>query len=81
MGFLYHFFMIRNTKTFIVKVPKREMAYFNFLLESHEGLGISRTIDPTEGILEVYVPEELEETFVEFLEGLKDEMELHWSKP
>ncbi len=72
--------MIRNTKTFMVKVPKKEIAYFNFLLESYEGLGISRTINPKEGILEVYVPEELEKDFLDFLEGLKGEMELEWSK-
>jgi len=64
----------------MVKVPKKKIAFFNFLLESYEGLGISRTIDPKEGILEVYVPEELEKDFLDFLERLKGEMELEWSR-
>ncbi len=70
----------RDTLIYRVKVPKEEMAFFNFLLESYEGLASSRTVDASRGEMELYVPVELEGEFVAFLEGLKEELPLEWSK-
>lgn len=67
---------MRDTVSVVVKVPPREIAYFNFLLESYEGLASVSTIDPREGILELHVPPELLDDLGEFLKGLKGEMPL-----
>ena len=63
-----------------VQVPRREIAYFNFLLESYEGLASVRTIDPQQGILELMVPPELKEELLSLLEAMKEEMELRCSE-
>lgn len=68
----------RDTLIYLVKIPREEIAYFNFLLESYEGLASSRTVDASRGIMELYVPAELEGEFLEFLKGL--DLSLEWSK-
>jgi len=67
---------VRDTLRLRVQVPRREIAYFNFLLESYEGLASVRTIDPQQGILELMVPPELKEELLSLLEAMKEEMEL-----
>jgi len=71
---------VRDTLTLRVQVPRREIAYFNFLLESYEGLASVRTIDPQQGILELMVPPELKEELLSLLEAMKEEMELRCSE-
>jgi len=71
---------VRDTLRLRVQVPRREIAYFNFLLESYEGLASVRTIDPQQGILELMVPPELKEELLSLLEAMKEEMELRCSE-
>ncbi|RLA97427.1 MAG: DUF4911 domain-containing protein [Deltaproteobacteria bacterium] len=71
---------MRDTLRLRVQVPRREIAYFNFLLESYEGLASVRTIDPQQGILELMVPPELKEELLSLLEAMKEEMELRCSE-
>ncbi len=71
---------MRDTLRLRVQVPRREIAYFNFLLESYEGLASVRTIDPQEGTLELMVPPELKEELLSLLEAMKEEMELRCSE-
>jgi len=52
----------------------RDIAYMKFILESYEGLGVLRTIDPRSGIVEVMVPPGLEKDMEMILEGLGDEI-------
>lgn len=59
---------------------KEEIAFFNFILESYEGLGVSTILNPEEGLLRLEVPHGLEGEALEFLEGLKGEVDLEWSK-
>lgn len=66
----------RDTVTVLVRVPRREIAYFNFLLESYEGLASVSTLDPKEGVLELQVPPELMDELKAFLSGLKEEIPL-----
>jgi hypothetical protein len=47
-----------------------------FVLESYEGLGVLRTIDPWGGIVEVMVPPGLEKDMEMLLEGLRDEISI-----
>lgn len=72
--------MGRDAVVFSVRLPKEEIAYFTFILESYEGLGTPKTVDPQAGLMEIYVPPELEEEAVEFLEGMKGEIPLEWSR-
>lgn len=77
---LYSFAMERNV-VFLVRLRKKdEIAFFNFILESYEGLGVSTILDPEEGLLRLEVPGGLEEEAHEFLQGLKEEIDLEWSK-
>lgn len=72
--------MGKDTIVFLVKVPREEIAYFTFILESYEGLGTPKTVDASEGLIELHVPPELEGDALEFLENLKGEIPLEWSK-
>ena len=63
-----------DTTRWYFKVKRRDIAYMKFILESYEGLGVLRTIDPRSGIVEVMVPPGLEEDLEMVLEGLGDEI-------
>jgi len=67
---------LRDTLKVLIRIPRQEIAYFNFLLESYEGLASVRTLEAKEGIMELHVPPELLEELRRFLEGLKEEMDL-----
>ncbi len=72
---------MEKTVVFLVRLRKKDdIAFFNFILESYEGLGVSTILDPKEGLVKLEVPEGLEEEAREFLMGLKGEMDLEWSK-
>ncbi len=58
------------------KINSRDIAYMKFVLESYEGLGVLRTIDPKNGIVEVMVPPGLERDMEMVLEGLGEEIPL-----
>ena len=53
---------------------RRDIAYLKFILESYEGLGVLRTVDPRSGIVEVMVPPGMERDMEMVLEGLGDEI-------
>lgn len=72
--------MGRDAVVFLVRLPREEIAYFTFVLESYEGLGTPRTIDPQGALVELHVPPELEEEAVEFLEGMRGEIPLEYSR-
>lgn len=72
---------VKETTVFLVRLRRKyDIAFFNFTLESYEGLGISTVLDPEKGLLKLEVPKGLEEEAVDFLEGLKGELDLEWSK-
>jgi hypothetical protein len=56
------------------KINSRDIAYMKFVLESYEGLGMLRTIDPKSGIVEVMVPPGLEKDMEMVLDGLGEEI-------
>jgi hypothetical protein len=59
-----------DTVEWYFRIRRRDIAYLKFILESYEGLGVLRTIDPREGIVEVMVPPGLEKDMEMVLEGL-----------
>jgi len=63
-----------DTTSWYFKIKPSDIAYMKFILESYEGLGVLRTIDPRNGIVEVMVPPGLEEDSEMVLEGLRDEI-------
>ena len=65
-----------DTVQWYFKINRRDIAYMKFILESYEGLGVLRTIDPRSGIVEVMVPPGLEKDMEMVLEGLGDEISI-----
>ncbi len=65
-----------DTVQWYFKVNREDIAYLKFVLESYEGLGVLRTVDPRSGIVEVMVPPGLEEDMEMVLEGLRDEISI-----
>ena len=65
-----------DTLRLLIQLPRSEIAYFNFLLESYEGLASVRTLDPQRGILELMVPEGCLSETKKLLEALKEEIGL-----
>jgi hypothetical protein len=65
-----------DTVQWYFRVNREDIAYLKFVLESYEGLGVLRTVDPRSGIVEVMVPPGLEEDMEMVLEGLRDEISI-----
>ena len=63
-----------DTVQWYFRIPSRDIAYMKFILESYEGLGVLRTIDPRNGIVELMVPPGLEKDLEMILEGLGEEI-------
>jgi hypothetical protein len=65
-----------DTVQWYFRVNRKDIAYMKFVLESYEGLGVFRTVDPGSGIVEVMVPPGLEKDMEMVLEGLRDEISM-----
>lgn len=65
-----------DTVQWYFRVNREDIAYMKFVLESYEGLGVLRTVDPRGGIVEVMVPPGLEEDMEMVLKGLRDEISI-----
>ena len=63
-----------DTVQWYFRIPSRDIAYMKFILESYEGLGVLRTIDPRNGIVELMVPPGLEKDLEMVLDGLGEEI-------
>ncbi|MCD6385282.1 DUF4911 domain-containing protein, partial [Candidatus Sumerlaeota bacterium] len=59
-----------------LRLPKEEICYFNGTIEAYEGLGVVRTIDEKQGVVEVWVPVEQREDFDSVLRALQQEIEI-----
>ncbi len=57
-------------------IPRNEIGFFSGTLEAYEGLGIVRTIDEHQGIIEVWVPRDREKEFESVLDTLKNELSI-----
>jgi hypothetical protein len=66
----------RWSKRIYVKIPREEIGYFKFILESYENLCYMSVIDRFEAIIKVsFLADQLEEVKY-FLNGLKQEIGL-----
>lgn len=52
-----------DSLSFRVKTEKRHIAYVNFLFEAYDGIGVVRTADPEDGVLEILVAPDFEKDF------------------
>jgi hypothetical protein len=53
------------------RVDSREIGFIGFTVHAYEGLGVVRTLDPAQGIIEILLSPDL----VEGLEGLMEDLQ------
>ena len=63
-----------DTQSKYFRLPREDIAYFKFIIESYEGMAVVRTKDPREAIVELMVAPGWEKEVEEVLEGLRKEM-------
>jgi hypothetical protein len=63
-----------DTQSRFLRLRRKDIAYFKFILESYEGMAIVRTKDPHEAIVELMVAPGWEKDADEVLEGLQKEI-------
>jgi hypothetical protein len=63
-----------DTQSRYIRLHRRDIAYFKFIMESYEGMAVVRTRDPHEAIVELMVAPGWERDVDEVLEGLRKEM-------
>ncbi len=63
-----------DTQSRYFRLPRKEIAYFKFIIESYEGMAVVRTKDPHEAIVELMVAPGWEKDLEELLGGLRKEM-------
>lgn len=55
------------------RMPRGEIAYLRFILESYDGLAFARTLDSENGLVEIAFPPEREDDVAALLEALSHE--------
>ncbi len=65
-----------DTHSKYFRVQRKDIAYFKFIIESHEGMAVVRTIDPHEAIVELMIAPGWEEDVEEVLGGLRREISI-----
>ncbi|OIP63654.1 MAG: hypothetical protein AUK29_06170 [Nitrospirae bacterium CG2_30_53_67] len=68
----------RDSLRILARVDRRQIAYLNAVLESYEGLGLLRTLNPAEGIVCFYVSNPLSEETHALLQSLQKEIGLEF---
>jgi len=63
-----------DTQSRYLRLRRKDIAYFRFIIESYEGMAIVRTIDPYEAVVELMVAPGWEEDAEKVLEGLRKEI-------
>jgi hypothetical protein len=65
-----------DTQSKYFRLPREDIAYFKFIIESYEGMAVVRTKDPREAIIELMVAPGWEKEVEEVLEGLREEIQI-----
>lgn len=66
----------RDCRRILLKVAPEDIAYFVMVLEGYEVLGVARTINPEEGVVEILASPDFAGDTGRLLEALKDEISL-----
>ena len=67
-----------DTRSIYLRLRRKDIAYFKFIIESYEGMAVVRTQDPHEAIVELMVAPGWEEDVDEVLEGLRKEIPIEF---
>jgi hypothetical protein len=62
-----------DTRTSYLRMRRKDIAYFKFIIESYEGMAVVRTRDPREAVVELMVAPGWEEVVDQVLRGLQKE--------
>jgi phage-related baseplate assembly protein len=57
-----------------VRIAKKDLAYLKHIIESYENLATIKTLDPSEGIIEIYAPKGNRSELNDLLSNLKKEI-------
>ncbi len=63
-----------DTQSRYLRLRRKDIAYFKFIIESYEGMAIVRTKDPYEAVVELMVAPGWEKDVDDVLEGLRKEI-------
>ena len=63
-----------DTQSRYLRLRRKDIAYFKFIIESYEGMAIVRTKDPYEAVVELMVAPGWEKDVDDVLEGLCKEI-------
>jgi hypothetical protein len=63
-----------DTQSKFFRLPRGEIAYLKFIIESYEGMAVVRTADPQEAIVELMVAPGWEKEAEELVEALRREI-------
>jgi hypothetical protein len=63
-----------ETHSRYLRLRRKDIAYFKFIIESYEGMAVVRTKDPHEAVVELMVAPGWERDVDEILEGLRKEI-------
>ncbi len=58
------------------RIHRKDIAFFKFIIESHEGMAVVRTKDPHEAIVELMIAPGWERDVEEVLGGLRKEISI-----
>ena len=68
--FSYKQYTHGDNRVIRLKLPARDIGFFSGSMEAYEGVGLVRTIDPRHAIVEVLVPADRENEFMEILHAI-----------
>jgi hypothetical protein len=68
---------ITRTRKCILSVEKSEICYLQWILESYDGMAIMRTIDPTNGTVEISIAPGCMEEITSLINYLKEDGSIH----
>ncbi len=67
-----------DTQSTYVRLQRKDIAFFKFIIESYEGLAVVRTKDPREAVVELMVAPGWEKDLKEVLEALCKEISIEF---
>jgi hypothetical protein len=65
-----------DTQSRYLRLHRKDIAYFKFIIESYDGMAVVRTKDPNEAIVELMVAPGWEKDVDKVLEGLGKEIHI-----
>lgn len=65
-----------DTQSRYLRLRRKDIAYFKFVIESYEGMAVVRTCDPHEAVVELMVAPGWEKDVEEVLGSLKSEIQM-----